>query len=117
MSPRIWLLGSILLSGCALLPAPATVSELPSVNPAQQRFQIECGAPEECQQQALLSCPHGYQQVDRSKRTVTTHQMSMGVADPVTGFRPGFPQTSTFTTHMLLVQCPRTPAQPHPLGR
>lgn len=117
MSPRIWLLGSILLSGCALLPAPATVSELPSVNPAQQRFQIECTAPEECQQQALLSCPHGYQQGDRSKRTITTHQMGMGVADPVTGFSPSFPQTSTFTTHMLLVQCPRTPAQPHPLGR
>ncbi len=29
MSPRISLLGSILLSGCALLPAPATVRELP----------------------------------------------------------------------------------------
>lgn len=116
MSPRIWLLGSILLSGCALLPAPATVRELPSANPAQQRFQIECRAPEECQQQALLSCPHGYQEVARSKRTITTHQMSMGVADPVTGFSPSFPQTSTFTTHMLLVQCPRTPAQPHPLG-
>lgn len=43
--------------------------------------------------------------------------MSMGVADPVTGFSPSFPQTSTFTTHMLLVQCPRTPALPHPLGR
>ncbi|WAF94787.1 hypothetical protein NUT31_20985 [Aeromonas sp. BC14] len=117
MSPRICLLGSILLSGCALLPAPTTVTELPAVNPAQQRFQIECAALEECQQQATLSCPHGYQQVDRSKRTVTTHQMSMGAADPVTGFRPSFPQTSTFTTHILLVQCPRTPAQPHPLGR
>lgn len=117
MSPRICLLGSILLSGCALLPAPTTVAELPAVNPAQQRFQIECAALEECLQQATLSCPHGYQQVDRSKRTVTTHQMSMGAADPVTGFRPGFPQSSTFTTHMLLVQCLRTPALPHPLGR
>ena len=39
-----------------------------------------------------LELPHGYQQVDRSKRTITTHQMSMGVADPVTGFRPGFPR-------------------------
>ncbi|MBL0573657.1 hypothetical protein JD522_09510 [Aeromonas hydrophila] len=117
MSPRIWLLGSILLSGCTLLPAPTTVTELPAINPAQQRFQIECAALEECQQQATLSCPHGYQQVDRSKRTVTTHQMSMGAADPVTRFRPSLPQTSTFTTHMLLVQCPRTPALPHPLGR
>ncbi len=34
MSPRICLLGSILLSGCALLPAPTTVTELPAVNPA-----------------------------------------------------------------------------------
>ncbi|HDC4324664.1 hypothetical protein [Aeromonas hydrophila] len=117
MSPRIFLLGSLLLSGCALLPAPATVTELASANPALQRFQIECAALEECQQQALLSCPHGYQQVDRSKRTVTTHQMSMGVADPVTGFSPSLPQTSTFTTYMLLVQCSRTPPQPHPLGR
>ncbi|WAF77837.1 hypothetical protein NRL00_04420 [Aeromonas dhakensis] len=117
MSPRIFLLGSLLLSGCALLPAPATVTELASANPALQRFQIECAALEECQQQATLSCPLGYQETDRRQRTFTSHQMSMRAADPMTGFRPSFPQTSTFTIHTLLVQCPRKPAQPHPLGR
>ncbi|CAJ1784825.1 hypothetical protein [Aeromonas dhakensis] len=117
MSPRIFLLGSLLLSGCALLPAPATVTELASANPALQRFQIECAALEECQQQATLSCPLGYQETERRQRTFTSHQMSMGAADPMTGFRPSFPQISTFTTHTLLVQCPRKPAQPHPLGR
>ncbi|WP_421164978.1 hypothetical protein [Aeromonas dhakensis] len=117
MSPRIFLLGSLLLSGCALLPAPATVTELASANPALQRFQIECAALEECQQQATLSCPLGYQETDRRQRTFTSHQMSMGAADPVTGFRPSFPQSNTFTTHTLLVQCLRTPALPHPLGQ
>lgn len=113
MSQRIVLLGSILLSGCA----PTTVTELTSADSSQQRFQIECGAPDDCQQQASLSCPQGYQETDRSQHTFTNVQMSMGGSDPMRGFSPSFPQISTFTIHTLLVQCPRKPAQPHPQGR
>lgn len=86
MSQRIVLLGSILLSGCA----PATVTELTSADSSLQRFQLECSAPDDCQQQASLSCPQGYQETDRSQHT--------------------------FTINTLLVQCPRKPAQPHPQG-
>lgn len=108
MSQRIVLLGSILLSGCA----PATVTELTSADSSLQRFQIECSAPDDCQQQASLSCPQGYQETDRSQHTFTKVQMSMGGTDPMRGFSPSFPQISTFTIHTLLVQCPRKPAQP-----
>ena len=87
MSQRIVLLGSILLSGCA----PTTVTELTSADSSQQRFQIECGAPDDCQQQASLSCPQGYQETDRSQHTFTNVQMSMGGSDPMRGFSPSFP--------------------------
>ena len=112
MSKYLVLLGALTLSGCA----PATVTELTSADSSLQRFQIECSAPDDCQQQASLSCPQGYQETDRSQHTFTNFQMSMGGTDPMRGFSPSVPQNSTFTIHTFLVQCPRKPAQLHPQG-
>lgn len=83
MSQKIVLLGSILLSGCA----PATVTELTSADASLQRFQIECSAPDDCQKQASLSCPQGYQETDRSQHNPIRRDTDE--QEPASSIKPG----------------------------